>query len=520
MSAHILGIDLGTTNSVVATLDAAGDIIVTPNAQGHEITPSAVYFDGDDAVVGADALTAHSLDPDNGVVLIKRRMGTEAPVFVAGQTFTPESISALILRQLVASATDDPAPSAVITVPAYFGTAEREATIQAGEIAGITVLELLDEPVAALMPQIANGAEGTFLVYDLGGGTFDTSVISNRSGKLTVVATDGHHSLGGADVDARLVEMVLERVRNSVPEAAWEELVEDRAALGALRLDVENVKKALSTSTSRTLRVRTREGVVTLIITREDLRLACDDLFVSTLEVVDRVISAARGKGSSSLTEIVMVGGSSRIPVLIDMIHERLGVRPRLFEPDLAVAKGAALRAHWLARSPQFERWRARVRSAGHLVAAQAPSMSVTPRAIGILVRDSFDANGTREFVDHLISGNTALPTRASKKFATICEGQEVVRIQVFEQAGVSLSDEVEHNRLVIDGELSGLGDHPAGSPIEVILDVAADGQLSVKARDEKSGRSLVVEAFVAGVIDSVEKRAISDRVGLIRVRG
>ena len=520
MSPQILGIDLGTTNSVVATLDDLGNIVVTPNALGQEITPSAVYFDGDEAIVGADALAANALDPDNGVVLIKRRMGTEAPVFVAGRTFAPESISALILRQLVAPASEGSVPRAVITVPAYFGTAEREATIQAGEIAGITVLELLDEPVAALMPQIANGAEGTFLVYDLGGGTFDTSVISSRTGKLMVVATDGHHSLGGADVDARLVDLVLERVHGSIPEDAWEDFVEDRPALGSLRLEVEHLKKALSTSTNRTLRVQTNEGVINVTITREDLRVACEDLFNSTLEVVDRVVAAARAKGHSNLAGIVMVGGSSRIPVLGEMIEAKFGIHPRLVEPDLAVAKGAALRAHWLERTPQFELWRDRARSAGQLIAAQAPSMSVAPRAIGVLVRDSFDPKGTREFVDHLISANTSLPTRASKKFATISDGQEVVRIQVYEQAGVTVSDEVGHNRLVIDGELSGLGELPAGSPIEVILDVAADGQLSVKAREEKSGRSLVVEAFVAGVVDSAEKRAIVDQVGLIRVRG
>jgi len=521
MNADVLGIDLGTTNSVVATLNDDGEIVVLPNAVGSDTTPSAVYFDGDEVVVGIEAREANAVDPDNAVVLVKRRMGTDEPVFVAGQTHTPESISALILRQLTAAATDHPSPSVVITVPAYFGTAEREATVQAGNIAGLNVLELLDEPVAALMPQIASGKEGTFLVYDLGGGTFDTTVVNVRSGALTVIATDGHHSLGGADVDERLLELLLARVEQSIPEDAYDDLIEDRKALGSLRSDIEAVKKALSSSTSRELRVRTPIGVVTITMTRADLSAACKDLFESTMEVVNRVLEAAKGKGTPALSDIVMVGGSSRIPVLLEMLEERLGIRPRLFEPDLAVAKGAALRAHSLKQTREFERWNSKARSAGHLVAStRAPVTAVAPRALGVLVRDSYDPSGTREFVDHLIRPNTPLPTRSIKKFATILDNQESVRIRVFEQAGTSVSEEVEHNRLVIDGELTGFGELPAGSPIELVLSVAADGQISLTAREEQSGKSLRLEAFVAGVVDSAESTALAKQVGLLKVRG
>ncbi len=216
---HIVGIDLGTTNSVVATVDDDGTVVVLPNASGGEITPSVVYFEPDGTVVvGDEAVQATAVDPENGVQLIKRVMGTEFPLVMRGQQHTPESVSALILRQLVTAATGDDAAkvSAVITVPAYFGHAEREATYQAGVIAGLDVLELLDEPVAAAAHYGLNsGGDRTVLVYDLGGGTFDTTVLRVSGGAVQVLATDGHSSLGGADVDQRLFDVILDRLVTS-----------------------------------------------------------------------------------------------------------------------------------------------------------------------------------------------------------------------------------------------------------------------------------------------------------------
>ena len=201
MSGPVLGIDLGTTNSVVASIDDRGRVVILRNALGSEITPSVVYFEPDgSAVVGEEALQAAAVDPGSGVRLIKRQMGTEFPLVLGGQEHTPESISALILRQLAAAAPGglEGRPSAVITVPAYFGLAEREATYQAGAIAGLQVLELLDEPVAAAAHYgLTSDSDRTVLVYDLGGGTFDTTVLRIIGGAVTVVATDGHHSLGG-----------------------------------------------------------------------------------------------------------------------------------------------------------------------------------------------------------------------------------------------------------------------------------------------------------------------------------
>jgi molecular chaperone DnaK len=517
----VIGIDLGTTNSVVASISDDGQVIVLPNAVGGEITPSVVYFEEDGGVVvGEEALQASAVDPANGVQLIKRNMGTDSPITVRGQDHTPESISALILRQLAAAARGTPGDrvNAVITVPAYFGLAEREATYQAGVIAGLEVLGLLDEPVAAAAHYgLTAGTDRTVLVYDLGGGTFDTTVLRTCGGAVTVVATDGHHSLGGADVDQRVLEVVLGQLEDALSQEELDDLVDDRRRLGELVLDIEMAKRDLSSRMSRDVAVRTAAGRRFVTITRADLEAVCGDLFDTTAEIIERVLGKARSVGP--IDDVVMVGGSSRIPVLADRLRQMLGITPRLVEPDLAVAKGAALRAHHLARTPQLA---ALSRSSGHLPARQAGQVTpVSPRAVGILVRDSFDPAGERSFIDHLVPANAALPvTRTEERFGTILDKQESVRIQIYEQAGPTLSPEVEHNRLVLDGELTGTGKLRAGSMVRITVRIAIDGRLTVIAHEPKSGRELILEAFVEGVIDSAETERLTRMVGLTAVRG
>ena len=261
MTRDVVGIDLGTTNSAVATVDDSGQVVILPNADGGQITPSAVYFEPDGTVVvGEQAVRECGLDPDNGVRLVKRNMGREFALEIRGQSHTPESISALILRQLVSAALGGEASAtgggatvrAVITVPAYFGSAEREATHQAGVIAGLDVLALLDEPVAAAAHYgLTTGGDRTVLVYDLGGGTFDTTVLRTEDGAVRVLATDGHHELGGADVDIRLLDLVIERLAQELSPEELDGLIDDYSVLADLTLDVEAAKKDLSTVMSR-----------------------------------------------------------------------------------------------------------------------------------------------------------------------------------------------------------------------------------------------------------------------------
>lgn len=539
MTRQVIGIDLGTTNSVVATVDDSGTVVILPNADGGQITPSVVYFEADgDALVGSEAVRETAFDPDNGVRLIKRSIGRDSPLDIRGQQHTPESISALILRQLVSAAVGESGNgekvSAVITVPAYFGTAEREATHQAGLIAGLDVLALLDEPVAAAAHYgLDTGGDRTILVYDLGGGTFDTTVLRIEDGAVRVLATDGHHELGGADVDSRLLDLVMERLEEVLPAEDVEGLRDDQALLADLVLDVEAAKKDLSKTTSRVISVRTPGGRVAVTITRSDLDMACSDLYYQTAEIIERVLAAA-GLGQDGIDEIIMVGGSSRIPVLGQRLADMLGKVPRLVDPDLAVAKGAALRAHHLVGSTQMSALTAR--RAGGQPGGTAPSAGrqsrgllsgpgavtpVAPRAIGILIEDSHDPKGERAFIAHMVTANTPLPAeKTERRFGTILPNQGSARIQVYEQSGAVLSPEVEHNRRVLDGELTGLGKVPAGSVIQITLRIAVDGRLTVIAYEPRSRRELTLEAFVEGVIDSAETERLREIVSRTKVRG
>ena len=524
---RVVGIDLGTTNSVVATVGDDGAVVVLPNADGGEITPSVVYFEPDGtAVVGAEAVQATAVDPENGVQLIKRTMGTEFPLLIRDQQHTPESISALILRQLVTAATgaDDARVSAVITVPAYFGLAEREATYQAGVIAGLDVLELLDEPVAAAAHYgLTTAGDRTILVYDLGGGTFDTTVLRISGGAVQVLATDGHSSLGGADVDQRLFDIILARLGEQLSADQLDEVTDDREMLAELVLGTEAAKKDLSARTSRQVIVRTPTGRASVTVTRADLDAACGDLFDTTAEIIGRVLRAAKLADGTGIDEVIMVGGSSRIPMLPRRLTALVGQTPRLTDPDLAVAKGAALRAHHLAVTPQLTALRARARGSSASGTAQriGQVVPVTPRAVGVLIEDSFDPSGKRSFVEHLVAANTPLPVeRTEERFGTILENQDSVRVQVYEQAGPAPSPEAGHNRRVLDGELTGIGSLAAGSLIRITMQIAVDGRLTVIAHEPRSGRELRLEAYVEGVVDGAETERLTKLVGLARVRG
>jgi molecular chaperone DnaK len=523
MEPRIVGIDLGTTNSVIATVDTSGSVVVLPSASGAEITPSVVYLEQDGAVVvGEAAVRASAADPDNGIRLAKRVMGTDFPLHVRGQEHTPESISALILRHLtgVGAAGSGRKVRAVITVPAYFGTREREATHQAGLIAGLDVLELLDEPVAAATHYGLTSGDSTLLVYDLGGGTFDTTVLRISSGVVRVLATDGHHELGGADVDGRLLDVIMGHLEDELSPAELDDLAEDKAWFGALALQVEAVKKDLSVSRTRDVQVPIRGGHTTITVTRNDLDTACADLYSTTAEIIARALEAAR-LDSRGLDELIMVGGSSRIPSLSTRLAALLGKEPRLVEPDLAVAKGAALRAHHLVGSAQLSALCAARGGAMGRTVSPGQVAPVAPRAVGILVEDSSDPVGERSYVEHLVSANAQLPVaRVETRFGTILPNQDSVRIQVYEQDGPVRSTEVEHNRRVLDGELTGLGRLPAGSVIRLTMKIAVDGRLTVIAHEPRSGRELRLEAFVEGVIDSAETERLTTLVGRSIVRG
>jgi molecular chaperone DnaK len=502
----ILGIDLGTTYSAVAVVDASGRPRVLDNRIGETTTPSCVSFvSADEVLVGTMAKERRATDPDNTVSLIKRHMGTTYPLSFHGTDHTPESVSAILLRALVADAaaelrTDPHGPvRAVVTVPAYFGLREREATQQAAEMAGIEVLELVAEPVAAALHYgVADVSDRTILVYDLGGGTFDCTVLRCRGGSVAVLATDGDSHLGGAEIDARLGDVLLERLAELLGADA-EHPADDLGAVQQAAGLAEIAKRNLAGRTRQPVTFRHGDQVLRTDIDQDLLAQVSQDLVDRTMTIVERLLATV-GPGVA-VDEVVLVGGSSRLPAVAEALAARFRVTPRMSDPELAVAKGAAVRADRLGRA----------------AGAGDQAVGVLPRAVGVLVRDSADPAGLREFVHHVLAANTPLPASASTPFATILDDQRTVRIQVFEQAGAVASEEVAHNRRVLDGEFTGLPSKPAGARVDVTVTVGADGRLTVTARDARRG-TLTLEAYVEGVVDGADVQRLTARTAAMTI--
>ncbi|WP_237047846.1 Hsp70 family protein [Lentzea guizhouensis] len=457
----ILGIDLGTTYTVTADISAGGRPVALPNSLGESTTPSVVHFESANRVlVGSAARNAATVEPDNTVSLIKRRMGDELDLYFHGVRHTPESISALVLRGAVG---DTAGVRAVITVPAYFGIREREATFQAAALAGIEVLELLSEPVAAALhySTAVPDAASTTLVYDLGGGTFDTTVLRAGDHGVEVVATDGDSHLGGADWDERVREFLLESFAQAVPDV---DPYEDEVFLSELTALAEKAKRDLSRVSSRSVVLR------------------CGG--ASTSVELDRAAIADMGADLVDIERLV----------------ERL--RRRLARSAHQLAGTGALR-----------------KAGGRLaVIADQPTRSVVPRSFGVLVEDSHDPSGQGRVVVHTVHQNDPLPATATSRFCTIVNRQDRVRVQVYEQAGDVPSADVAHNRRVLDGELSGLPPLPAGSPVEVTLSVSTDGLLSVTARVPRSRRKLELQSYVDGVVDGSAHAELAATLAAVEV--
>lgn len=503
----IVGIDLGTTYSAVAAVVDSGRPRVLANRLGEPTTPSCVAFSGPcEVLVGALAKDQLRVDPRNCVALIKRHMGTDFPLTFHGVDHTPESVSALILRAVVEDAAAElgvaagTAVRAVITVPAYFGTREREATQLAAEMAGIEVLELVAEPVAAALYYGATDAsDKTVLVYDLGGGTFDCTVLHSSRGEVLVLATDGDPHLGGAEVDERLAAAVLERLGRDDPD-----LLDDDGALDAINSLAEIAKRNLGQKQSHPVVLRRGDQVLRTDIGRDLLTQASQDLVDRTMAIVDRLLTNI-GQ-SVHLDEIVLVGGSSRLPAVRTALAARFAMTPRMVDPELAVALGAAVRADQLTRP------------SGSRVAGSRQAVTVLPRGVGVLVRDSNDPEGLREYVQHVIGPNTPLPASATTPFATIVDNQETVRIRVFEQAGAVMSEELEHNRPVLDGEFTGLKKRKAGSRVDVTVTIGTDGRIGLTAAEGR-GRALQLEAYVEGVVDAAAAEALAIRTSAMTIK-
>ena len=526
------GIDLGTTQSCIAYVDETGSPVIVKSALGEDTTSSAVFFESQqNVVVGRAAREEALLTPELVAQLVKRDMGTDAAYTFHGERHTPETVSALILRELArlaAGQTRNEVSDVVITVPAYFGIAEREATRRAGELAGLEVLDVLDEPVAAAVHYQATHGPARqpkhALVYDLGGGTFDTTVIRLEGDDITTVCTDGDDRLGGADWDAAIAGYLLSRVAEAHPElrpAQNPQFMQD------LRISAERLKKELSSVQTRRHVMRLDGRTTVVELTRSGVEELTAGLLARTVAVIDRATAAARAKGVTSFDDVLLVGGMSRFPAVARALKEGLGVDARLYEPELAVAKGAAL----FARSRK-----ARPGSAAGSSAAPAPEIrrlaaakvaTVVPRAFGVKAVDPRDALAqadpvhARQIILHLLPSNTPLPADTGPyPFATAVENQRMLDIEVWEQASPEESEDLADNRKVGDGLLRNLPARlPAGTPFEITFFMSETGLLTVHAREPRSGRDVRFDLQIGG-LDNARFDQARRSVAGYRVRG
>lgn len=535
----IYGIDLGTTYSCIAYIDDVGRPTIAKSKANEDTTPSVVYFESpDNVVVGRAAKTTAMLFPHLVASLVKRQMGQDVEWVYHGQRHTPESISALVLRELAQAAeahTHETVRDVVISVPAYFGVAEREATRNAGQIAGLNVLNVVPEPVAAALHYelLSGGENRTIMVYDLGGGTFDTTVIRLEDNDVRVVCTDGDHRLGGADWDERVLDHLLEQLKEAGPDAdpsADESFLQD-VATGA-----EQLKKDLSEFQSRRYPMRYGGAALQVELTREKFDELTSELLERTLDITKRTIDTAGQLGVENFDDVLLVGGLTRMPAVAAKLRERFGFEPKVFEPDLAVAKGAARFA--LIESVKIslpqdgtagvaavsEEAAQRVADQLGLTTqsvmelAEKKITTVVPRAFGIKVIDSDDPELKREFISHLLAANTPLPAdTGSRRFGTVVPNQTEVKIEVWEQTGAVASGDLGHNAHIGEGVITGLPPLPKGSPIDVTFAMDELGTLRVHAVELSTGKDLRIELVIAGLNED-EVKAARDAVALYAV--
>ena len=539
MADDIFGIDLGTTYSAIAHINDLGQPEVILNREGDPTTPSVVYFESDQHyVVGKEAKNGAVLNSDSTIALIKRHMGTQLALEYFGKTYSPESISALILKDLVEYARDATGlqtNKVVITVPAYFGITEKAATRQAGEIAGLEVVGIVTEPVAAALSVGIRGEEArTLFVYDLGGGTFDCTVMQVASDRVDVIAIDGNRRLGGADWDTRLFDLAAKKF---VDQASLDEdPTADEDFAQRLLTEVEDAKKTLSRRDKTSLMLSYGDAREKVEVSRTEFEEATRSLVEETLDIVRRTMAKASEKAQEQgfelvLDEVLLVGGSSRMPMIEASLEQEMGWTLRKTELDLAVAKGAAIYGQGEpiaegtaddvgasdgedgeATTPQEKR----LQIGGKTVTIS----NVLSKGLGVkFIRDAA-GGGSEHHIWFLAHPNDKLPLVASTGAATYAEGQTEIEINIFEQDSAVESERVEDNREVTPATgsvISSLPNLPKGSPIEFDLAIDTEGNAVVTAFEPASGQRLQLEVRISVLQQDEVDKATQIVAGLSR---
>jgi molecular chaperone DnaK (HSP70) len=548
---RIYGIDLGTTYSAIAYVDEHGKAVIVPNQESERITPSVALFDGDNVIVGNTAKESAKVEPHRVVSRVKQHMGDPNFVFqYDGKSYGAEDISSFILRKVVGDAEiaqgGEKITDVVITCPAYFGTPEREATSNAGRLAGLNVRAILNEPTAAAIAYgLEQGEDQTVLVYDLGGGTFDITMIDIKDRLIRVICTGGDHHLGGTLWDEAIVLFLAEQFRAQTGEET--DPLDDPEVLNDLFLQAERGKKTLTQREKAPFRVTHAGKQARVELERPKFEEITKHLMDRTIELTHEMLADARAKGHTTFDKIILVGGATRMPQVHNRLVAEFNMEPETYDPDEAVAKGAALYGLKESLHDEVQEILA-VREAG-IAAEEGPIdlsevpeeqmaealdhlekqlgftltgpvrelvstriVNVLSKSLGVIARDE----QSKDLVVYLLPRNTEVPMERTTDFGTDAADQAAVDIRVM--AGERDSTEPTDCQEVGLATLNLPEKLPARSPIRVKFVINQDGRLNVSAMDLTAGGSIDVDFETEAVMNATEVAERSTALRLLTV--
>ncbi len=538
----IFGIDLGTTYSSIAYVDEYGKPVIMPNAENQHLTPSVVFFDEGNIVVGDVAKESAKIYPDEVVSFVKRSMGEPNFLFeYDSKTYRSEEISSYIIKKVVQDAEHnlgEKITDLVITCPAYFGINEREATKKAGEIAGYNVRQIINEPTAAAIAYgtAESSQHKTVLVYDLGGGTFDITMIDINPDAIEVICTGGDHNLGGKDWDDRIVSFLVDEFQKATKTE--DDILDDPDTCQELLLSAEKAKKVLSQREKTPIAITHGGERVKVELERQKFEELTADLVERTVTFTNEMLEEARKKGYDKFDKIILVGGATRMPCIQKRIEKEFSMKPEIYDPDESVTKGAAIYGWKLALNDGLiqrisENTGAKINTEGDIIdltetvdvtqaqiqeaarqvadetgytlaAVERSTMkvkNVTSKSFGVVVRN----RQNEEIVFNLITRNTSVPVKTKKAFFTGVADQDTVLIRIMENE-TSETTIPPQNALEIGTAVLDLPDGlPADLPVEITFNLDTGGCLQINAVETSEARAVDVTLDTCAVINGDE---------------